>query len=144
MRVTRAYLAGFGTAGSILAGWAVLFVVASAVVAFRGWPMIAGQPAPAVLRLDGPVPASDAGSGVTRRLAPLLAAASAATRAGVGRPVRGAARGRRSAFAGLRRPPSGGRRLGAGPGQARALAAGRPGAGSGSGRVARSTSSSAA
>ena len=75
MRVTRAYMAGFGTAGSILAGCAVLFVVASTVVAVRGWPTIAGQPAPVVLRLDGPVPAREAGSGVTRRLAPLLAAA---------------------------------------------------------------------
>ena len=104
MRVTTAYTAGFGTAGSVLAGCAVLFVVASAVVAFHGWPTIAGQPASAVLRLDGPVPAS-AGSGVTRRLAPLLAAASTATQTGVGRPVRGSARGRRPAFAG--RPGAG-------------------------------------
>jgi hypothetical protein len=52
MRATRAYVAGFGTAGSVLAGAAVLFVVASAVVAFRGWPKIAGQQSPAALHLD--------------------------------------------------------------------------------------------
>lgn len=40
MRSTRAYLAGFGTAGSLLAAAAVLFVLASAVVSFQGWPEV--------------------------------------------------------------------------------------------------------
>jgi len=76
MRATRAYIVGFGTAGSILAGCAVLFVVASAVLAFRGWPKIVTQGAPVALRLDSP--ATGPGSRVARRLAPLLAAATAA------------------------------------------------------------------
>ena len=44
VRATRAYIAGFGTAGSLLAGAAVMFVLASAVVSFRGWPQVGGQP----------------------------------------------------------------------------------------------------
>ena len=43
VRTTRAYLAGFGTAGSLLAAAAVLFIVASAVVSFRGFPEISRQ-----------------------------------------------------------------------------------------------------
>jgi hypothetical protein len=37
-------LAGFGTSGSLLAGAAVLFVLGSAIVAFRGWPQIGTGP----------------------------------------------------------------------------------------------------
>jgi hypothetical protein len=44
VRAPRAYLAGFGTSGSLLAGASLLFVLASAIVAFRGWPA-AGPPA---------------------------------------------------------------------------------------------------
>ncbi|HWF75364.1 MAG TPA: hypothetical protein VG186_18600, partial [Solirubrobacteraceae bacterium] len=52
--MTRAYIAGFGTAGSLLAGASVLFVVATAVVSYRGWPQIADAgPKPAVV-LQGP------------------------------------------------------------------------------------------
>jgi hypothetical protein len=43
MRASRAYIAGFGTAGSLLAGAAMVFVLASAVVAFRGWPHVGDQ-----------------------------------------------------------------------------------------------------
>ena len=50
MRATRAYVAGFGTAGSLLAGASIMFVLASAVVSFRGWPQIAVQSAPATLQ----------------------------------------------------------------------------------------------
>ena len=46
MRVTRAYIAGFGTAGSLLAGAALVFVLASGVVAFRGWPQVGDTVAP--------------------------------------------------------------------------------------------------
>src|ERR1700692_4043034 len=46
MRATRAYIAGFGTAGSLLAGAAMMFVLASAVVAFRGWPQVGGGATP--------------------------------------------------------------------------------------------------
>lgn len=45
VRATRAYVAGFGTSGSLLAGAAVLFLLGSAIVAFRGWPQIGTGPA---------------------------------------------------------------------------------------------------
>jgi hypothetical protein len=45
VRATRAYVAGFGTSGSLLAGAAALFLLGSAIVAFRGWPQIATGPA---------------------------------------------------------------------------------------------------
>ena len=38
VRGTRAYLAGIGTAGALVLGAALVFVLAGAVVAFRGWP----------------------------------------------------------------------------------------------------------
>lgn len=44
VRATRSYLAGAGTSGSLLAGAAVLFLIGSAIVAFRGWPQIATGP----------------------------------------------------------------------------------------------------
>lgn len=57
-------MAGFGTAGSMLAGAAVLFVIGSGVVAFSGWPKIATQRAPSVQLLRAPVYRSP----VSRRL----------------------------------------------------------------------------
>ncbi|MDW5598488.1 hypothetical protein VSS74_29275, partial [Conexibacter stalactiti] len=36
--MTRAYIAGLGTTGALLAAAACLFVIASAVVAFDAWP----------------------------------------------------------------------------------------------------------
>lgn len=87
MRATRVYIAGFGTAGSVVAGCAILFVVASAIVAFAGWPRIAALSAPPSLRLDGSAPVR--GSRVDRRLAPVIAAATAPARreaAGAGAP----------------------------------------------------------
>ncbi|MDQ6778287.1 MAG: hypothetical protein M3071_19180, partial [Actinomycetota bacterium] len=48
--MTRAYIAGFGTAGSMLAGASVLFVMATAVVSYRGWPQVADAgPKPALV-----------------------------------------------------------------------------------------------
>ena len=38
MRTTRALIAGFGTTGTLVAAVACVFAVASAVVAFNGWP----------------------------------------------------------------------------------------------------------
>jgi hypothetical protein len=38
MRSTRAVIAGLGTTGSMLAAAACVFLVASAVIAFKGWP----------------------------------------------------------------------------------------------------------
>ena len=38
MRTTRALIAGFGATGTMVAAAACVFVVASAVIAFNGWP----------------------------------------------------------------------------------------------------------
>jgi hypothetical protein len=75
MRTARAYLAGFGTAGSLLAGAALLFVLASALVAFHGWPQMGAGAAPVSVTVP---PAPDAGgSRVARRLAAILTAPGA-------------------------------------------------------------------
>src|SRR5947209_16744302 len=68
VRGTRAYLAGFGTSGSLLAGAAVLFVLGSAIVAFRGWPQIATGPNSVVVAASHPA----APTRVARRLAAVL------------------------------------------------------------------------
>ena len=44
MRAPRAYLAGFGTSGSLLAGAALLFILASAFIGFHGWPSMGNSP----------------------------------------------------------------------------------------------------
>src|SRR5437588_5663199 len=98
VRAARTYLAGFGTSGSLLAGAALLFVLASAIVAFRGWPQVGdGLPSTAALNL----PPSGSGAGATggSRAGRALAASVAAGRTGsatsagaVGRPS-GRARG---------------------------------------------------
>ena len=67
MRATRAYMAGFGTAGSLLAGAAILFVLASTFVAFHGWPNIGGQGSSVSLNVSAP--RSPAGSATQSRLA---------------------------------------------------------------------------
>lgn len=54
MRTTRAYLAGLGTAGSIVVGAALVFVLASAVVAFHGWPSADGIDTPARVVVSAP------------------------------------------------------------------------------------------
>ena len=68
VRANRAYLAGFGTAGSMLAGASVLFVLASAVVAFRGWPQVGEQSPPTtVVNVSAGTPAgTPAGSTAVR------------------------------------------------------------------------------
>ena len=75
----RAYLAGAGTTGSLLAVAALVFIVASALVAFRGWPHVAAATSP------GEVVVSRAPGWVDRH------ARSAPARVG-----RGSARGGRS------------------------------------------------
>jgi hypothetical protein len=74
MRATRAYIAGFGTAGSLVAGAAIVFVLASAVVAFRGWPQVgnSGQGSSIVF---GRQAQSRAPSNVDRQLVAAVAAA---------------------------------------------------------------------
>lgn len=77
-------MTGFGTAGSILAGAAALFLLGSAIVAFRGWPRVAGQASPAAVQLGGgPV----YGSPVSRRLRAVTTAVPA-LRAPLSRGVR--------------------------------------------------------
>lgn len=70
VRAPRDYLAGFGTSGSLLAGAAVLFLLASAIVAFRGWPQISAGSAHSYLAAP-PVPVA---SRTARRLAVALRA----------------------------------------------------------------------
>jgi hypothetical protein len=70
VRARRAYLAGFGSSGSLLAAAAVLFLVGSAIVAFGGWPQIGTRPATSNVAA-APVPLS---SHASRRLLHALAA----------------------------------------------------------------------
>ena len=63
MRATRAYIAGFGTAGSILACAAVLFVIASAVITLNGWPTLSAQHSPAAIRITQAQAAAQRASG---------------------------------------------------------------------------------
>ena len=77
-RATRAYVAGFGTSGSLLAAAAAVFLVGSAIVAFKGWPQI-GIGAPNSNVAAAPIPVA---SRAARRLSVVLAArALPATRA---------------------------------------------------------------
>jgi hypothetical protein len=68
VQATRAYLAGLGTAGSIVVGASLVFVLASAVVAFRGWPDATAAGAPAQVVLSVPARAQ---TPVARRLVAL-------------------------------------------------------------------------
>src|ERR1700729_1277403 len=94
VRAGRAYFAGFGTTGSLLAGAALMFIVASALVAFRGWPHVATAPSPGEVVISSR-PASSTGTPAARRLAFVAAtpAAGAAAAGGAGAPGPGA-RGR--------------------------------------------------
>src|SRR5437764_4042396 len=89
----RGYLAGFGTSGSLLAGAAVMFILASALVAFRGWPHVGTQPSPGEVVL-APQPAAAIGTPVARRLArigavPVARGAAVGPAGGVAPRVRG-------------------------------------------------------
>ncbi|HTX31962.1 MAG TPA: hypothetical protein VMD09_11280 [Solirubrobacteraceae bacterium] len=94
VRATRSYMAGLGTSGSLLAGAALLFVLGSAIVAFRGWPQIAAGPATTSVTPAAAHPAVP--SRTARRLAAVLrrqatVAAPAGRAGGAGR--RGASNG---------------------------------------------------
>jgi hypothetical protein len=80
VRATRAYLAGFGTSGSLLAGAALMFLLASAFVAFQGWPAVAGQSSPVSVSI--PRVAAGAGSRDSRVLAAFSGAHPGATAQG--------------------------------------------------------------
>jgi hypothetical protein len=98
-RVARAYLAGFGTSGSLLICLALMFIVASAMVAFRGWPHVGGQPSPGEVVVS-PQPTASTGSAVTRRLVAASVAAAPLTGAGTpGAVVSHATGGRRGGVA---------------------------------------------
>lgn len=90
VHATPAYVAGFGSSGSMLAGAAALFLVGSAIVAFGGWPQIATGPATSTVAA---VPAA-ASSHASRRLlraltttAPRVHAPGAVARSGVPGPA---------------------------------------------------------
>jgi hypothetical protein len=111
VRATRAYLAGLGTSGSLLAGAALLFVLGSAIVAFRGWPQIATGPATSAVA----VPRAPAPSRVARRLAAVIALRTSRTGGGTAaahaRPHSVSARGpgkRVQSVAGAAAPGAGG------------------------------------
>jgi hypothetical protein len=72
MRSARAYLAAFGTSGSLLVAAAVAFVAASGVVIYRGWPDIAAGGSPAAVTITPPPP--PAASPSVKRLSVILAA----------------------------------------------------------------------
>src|SRR5690349_2921227 len=93
IRGARAYLPGFGTAGSLLAGAVLMFIVASALVAFRGWPHVGAQPSPREVVVS-PSPTAAAGSPSGRRLALFTAVGPAA---GVTGPAAAGARPRSGA-----------------------------------------------
>jgi hypothetical protein len=79
VRAARAYFAGFGTTGSLLAGAALMFIVASALVAFRGWPHLAPAPAPGEVVIAPRSARSPGASAFARRLAAVVAAPAAGT-----------------------------------------------------------------
>ncbi len=81
MRATRAYIAGFGTAGSLLAGAAIVFVFASAVVSFRGWPQVGSQATPVAV-IAGQARPSSSPTQVRQFIALASAQAAAVTHQG--------------------------------------------------------------
>ena len=87
-------MAGFGTSGSLLAGAALLFLLASAFVAFQGWPQVNQQSSPvsvAIPRVD-----LSSGSHAARVLSAAAGARSggaAGSRGHAGAGVTGASRG---------------------------------------------------
>src|SRR5579871_5453781 len=108
MRNRRAYLASFGTGGSLVACAALVFILASAFVAFNGWPAVGATPSTGSVVIQ---PASSATAPAATRLAALTVAATpirtVAARAGAGR-LRGRAPARPHA-GGSSAPAGGGR-----------------------------------
>lgn len=89
-----------GSSGSLLAGAAVLFVLGSAIVAFRGWPQISTGPATSnVSGTPIPVASRDA-----RRLNVVLATARRRGVGGVGALTAGRAVSHHAAVRGVRTP----------------------------------------
>ena len=105
VHVARAYLAGAGTTGSLLAVAALVFIVASALVAFRGWPHVAAATPPGRVVISANRGASG-GTPAARRLALVAGAPGAGGVGGAGgaRGAGGAGRGPSAAGRGLGRP----------------------------------------
>ena len=98
----RAYLAGFGTGGSLVAGAALLFVLASALVAFDGWPALGSSTDPASVFVPASSHTAAPSPAVTQLVAQSTGSAAAGARAG--RSSAAPVVGRRS----TRRGPAGG------------------------------------
>lgn len=110
VRASQAYIAGFGTAGSLLAGATMLFALASAFVAFTGWPQVGDQPSSApVIITDSDSPAASAGA---NRVAAVVAAQAVARSGVLSAPGHANASG---AAVSRSKPTSSGRRLPAPP-----------------------------
>lgn len=88
---TRAYLASFGTAGSLLAGAAILFVLASAFVAFNGWPQVGDGSSPAAVVLNASSHSVSASRQLATALARVGAGPTAAASGATGRSASGVA-----------------------------------------------------
>jgi hypothetical protein len=93
VHVGRAYLAGAGTTGSLLAVAALVFIVASALVAFRGWPHVAGATSPGEIVVS-PHQAGSTGTLAARRLAFVAGAPGPGGPGGAGAGGAGGAGGR--------------------------------------------------
>ena len=92
MTNARAYLAGLGTSGSLLICLALVFIVASALVAFRGWPHVGAQPSPGEVVVS-PQPTASSASAAARRLVLVSATPIPAPATPAGAIVAGAAGG---------------------------------------------------
>src|ERR1700729_2153478 len=89
VRARRAYAAGLGTAGSLLAGAAALFLLVAALVGFHGWPTAQTGVSPIHIVVARHPPAgSPAGTPAGARLPALLAGPPAGTPAAGGAPRR--------------------------------------------------------
>src|ERR1700761_8970726 len=71
VRATRAYLAGLGTAGTMVLAASILFVFGSAIVTYNGWPKLGGIGSPATQTLTAPPKAGAHVSSSSHGLAPV-------------------------------------------------------------------------
>lgn len=127
MRAPRAYLAGFGTSGSLLAGAALLFLLASAFIGFHGWPQVGDSPSTVAVSVPGLPGGSPLGTATSPASRVLTGTSAAGTSLGLG--TSGARSGAATTIA------SGGRVngaiLGGLPGQPGSASPGSPGGQSG-------------
>src|SRR3954451_18913235 len=86
MRATRATIAGLGTSGSLVAAAVCVFIVASAVIAFRGWPGFGLGDKISSLLVDDSAPIAVATPGPAAVAAAAVPAAGAVAPAPTGAP----------------------------------------------------------